>query len=73
MSRIYLGYLAYHTPEIFRSETTPTFATHGDRFAAVVGPFRTKRGAAFMRDYGSGNPHCRCVSEAEKLGKLYAN
>lgn len=52
---------------IFRSTTEPTEATHGKEYSHVVGPFRTKAGAEFMRDFGKGNPHCRCVAEAEKL------
>lgn len=41
-------------------------------YNAVIGPFRTKRGAKFMLKFGQGNPHCRNVSDAEKLGKKYA-
>jgi hypothetical protein len=76
MKRIYLGYTVQSTGvkgEIFRSEHTPTFSTHGNVYNCVVGPFNTVRGATFMRDHGQGNPHCRCVSEAERLGRLYAN
>lgn len=72
---IYLGYKTDGVTlvrEIFRHPETPTFSTHGDRFNAVVGPFHTVRGARFMRDYGRGNPHCRCVADAEELGKLHA-
>ena len=55
--------------EVFRSAETPTEASHGERFAYVIGPFRTKAGAEFMRDYGCGNPHCQCVKDAENLAK----
>jgi hypothetical protein len=67
--RYYLGLKSPATREIFRAGDTPTAVSHGDRFAAVVGPFRTKRGAIFMRDYGRANPHCRCVDDAERLGR----
>ena len=72
---IFLGYrTTTNTVErtIFTSAANPTFATHGTQYNAVVGPFRTRRGARFMRDYGQGNPHCRCVRDAERLGKMHA-
>lgn len=59
--------------ELFQAEAIPTWISHGEVYAAVIGPFRTKRGALFMATYGRGNPHCRTVAEAERLGKLYAN
>jgi hypothetical protein len=69
--RYYLGYKSGQR-ELFRANAIPTVQSHGHLYAAVTGPFRTKRGAIFMRDYGNNNPHCRCVSEAEKLAKKYA-
>jgi len=71
MSRIYIGHKAGVKPEIFRAPETPTFTTHGDKYNGVTGPFRTKAGALFMRDHGQGNPHCRCVRDAERLAKKY--
>jgi hypothetical protein len=60
---------------VFRNPTTPTTESHGEKFAAVVGPFRTVRGAAWMAHptRGTLNPHCRCVGDAERLAKMYAN
>lgn len=55
--------------EIFHADAIPTFASHGGRYAAVIGPFRTLRGAAFMRDHGQGNPHCQTVADAEKISR----
>lgn len=57
---------------IFQSPHIPTWTTHGETYAAVIGPFYTKRGALFMATYGRGNPHCRTVNEAERLGRIYA-
>ncbi len=73
-TKFYLGHVAgrAYPPVLFKADTDPTFATHGDTYAAVVGPFRTKRGAVFMQTYGRANPHCRTVGEAERLGRLYA-
>jgi hypothetical protein len=56
----------------FRSETEPTHETH-PQFNAVIGPFRTKRGAEFMRDHGGGNPHCQTVRDAERIAKQIAD
>lgn len=58
--------------ELFKSAVEPTEETHGEKYGATIGPFRTKRGAEFMRDYGRNNPHVRCVADAERLAKLDA-
>ncbi len=72
--KFYLGYRNASTVrELIQCATFPTFETHGKTFAATVGPFKTKRGAIFMRDHGQGNPHCCTVAQAEKLGKQYAD
>ncbi len=63
----FLGIKSGCVREIFRHEATPTQAEFGKRFLAVVGPFRTIRGAKFMRDHGWANPHCLCVADAERL------
>jgi hypothetical protein len=55
--------------EVFRSAQTPTEDTHGDKYFAVIGPFRTRRGATFMAKYGRNNPHCLCVADAERIAK----
>jgi hypothetical protein len=75
MKRIYLGLIATGNGikrEIFRSEATPTFESHGKQFNMSIGPFRTVRGAKFMQQFGEGNPHCPDVASAERLGKKYA-
>ena len=48
----------------------PTTETHGAMFGAVIGPFRTKRGAQFMELNGWNNPHCQTVADAERLAKV---
>ena len=75
--QIWLGYKvgSEHWPncrEVFRSDATPTQATHGDRYAACVGPFRTVRAAEFMRTSGWNNPHCVTVQQAERLARRRA-
>jgi len=65
-NRIYLR-LAIGNREIFKSSIGPTRETHGDKYNATIGPFKTMRAARFMRDYGQGNPHCQCVADAGLL------
>jgi hypothetical protein len=71
MKRYYVGikfkFVGYCVT--FTSTTKPTKKTH-PQYDAVVGPFRTKRGAEFMRQHGYNNPHCVTVAQAEKLAKL---
>jgi|TARA_R110000824_G_scaffold394637_1_gene594614 hypothetical protein len=55
--------------EVFKAETTPTPTTHGERYYAVIGPFRTRRGADFMAQHGEANPHCQNVADAERLAR----
>ena len=47
----------------------PTQATHGHLYGAVIGPFRTKRGAQFMAKHGRSNPHLQTVDDAERIAK----
>jgi len=56
--------------EVFTSKTVPTEKSHGIKYAAVVGPFHTRRGAIFMRDHGADNPHVLCVQDAERIAAL---
>ena len=58
--------------EIFPCIGEPTRASHGHLYLASIGPFRTKRGAIYMRDFGQGNPHCQTVADAERLALVYA-
>ena len=55
-----------------RSRAVPTPSTHGHLYSAVIGPFRTKRGALVMARYGRNNPHLQTVADAEKLAAEYA-
>ncbi len=51
----------------FQSATEPTERTHGDRFAAVIGPFDTKRAAVWAEAHGANNPHFLTVADAERI------
>lgn len=66
--RLYVG-LKPNGREVFWSKVTPTEKTHGDKYNAAIGPFRSRPGADFMAQFGAGNPHCRCVADAERLAK----
>jgi hypothetical protein len=67
--KIYVG-LNGAKREIFRSTMEPTREVYCEIYHAVIGPFRTTKGAIFMRDYGANNPHCRNVADAEALAKM---
>ena len=66
--KIYVGIKSDLTREIFKSRSKPKQAFY-PQYTCVIGPFRTVRGAKFMAKYGKDNPHCQCVSDAEKLAK----
>lgn len=57
---------------LFKSDTTPTEETHGHLFKAVIGVFKTKRGAVYMAKYGLNNPHLLTVADAEYYAKREA-
>ena len=68
----YMGYrVDTGKREVFHAQWTPTQELWGDTYAAVVGPFRTKRGATFMAEHGAGNPHLQTVADAERIAKEY--
>jgi hypothetical protein len=68
--RIYVGHKRDGSMEIFKSSSTPTEDSHGDKYFASTGPFYTMAGAKFMRDHGKNNPHVQCVADAERLARL---
>ncbi|KKL07473.1 hypothetical protein LCGC14_2585650 [marine sediment metagenome] len=53
--------------ERFTSDGTPVRETHGHVYNAVIGPFKTIRGAKFMAEHGKGNPHLQHVNDAERI------
>ena len=57
---------------VFKASETPTLASHGHLYAAVTGPFRTKRGATFHAAFGANNPHVQHVNDAERIAKRLA-
>jgi hypothetical protein len=69
--RLYVGLTLDGTArrKVFACDFTPTEQSHGAEFGAVVGPFRTRRGAEFFAAYSRGNPHCLTVADAEKLAR----
>jgi hypothetical protein len=48
------------------------YGRYKDLYIALIGPFRTKRGAIWAAKYGKGNPHFQHVNDAEKLATLDA-
>ena len=67
--KIFVG-LKNGVREVFKSATIPTELSHGHIYNAVIGPFRTIRGARFMALCGANNPHCQDVRNAERIAKL---
>ena len=59
--------------ERFTSDGTPVRETHGHLYLAVIGPFKTVRGARFMADHGRNNPHLQHVNDAERIARRVAN
>ena len=69
--KFYVGCKYPNPREVFKSESLPLYSTHGDRYSACIGPFRTKRGAEFMAKYRESNPHLCHVNDAERIAKKY--
>jgi hypothetical protein len=58
--------------EVFTSVEKPTQEKFP--YNAVIGPFRTRRGAEFMAQHGRNNPHLQTVEDAERIsGEEVAN
>ena len=55
--------------EIFRHHGKPDEVSHGHLYSYAIGPFRTMRGAEYMRDYGANNPHLQTVADAERIAR----
>jgi hypothetical protein len=68
-ARAYVGVRRDLRREVFKATRTPTRRRYSRRYAYVVGPFDTMRGARCMADYGANNPHCTCVAQAEWLAR----
>lgn len=69
MRRYYCGYLDDGSLQAFTSTRKPTFASHGKRYLAVLGPFRTKRATLWAEKHARGNPHARTVDDIETLAR----
>jgi hypothetical protein len=69
----YCGHLKSGYLIAFPSDITneKTFQEKYESFyAAVIGPFRTKRAALWAEKYGSMNPHFQHVEDAERISKI---
>jgi len=65
----YVGIAKTGSRVAFGTKAEPTPQTHGSTYAAVIGPFITKRGARYMAQHGRNNPHLRSVRDAERIAK----
>jgi hypothetical protein len=68
--RLWLGLGFENIRELFYFTGEPTLLKC-NKYYTVIGPFRSKAGAIYMRDRGENNPHCNCVADAERLSRLY--
>lgn len=71
MTRWYVGTRHGGQRAAFKAAATPTPATHGADFAAVLGPFRTLR-AAMLAALTHPNPHIATVADAERIAARLA-
>ena len=71
-TRWYVGVKASGARTPFKANSTPTRESHGAQYGAVIGPFRTKRGAMFDAAVGRNNPHIQHVNDAERIARKYA-
>ena len=65
----YLGRRAQGDLILFHAAQIPTKETHGLRFTAVIGPFKSRVGASYYARYGKDNPHIRTADDAERLAR----
>lgn len=68
--KIYVGFKS-GSREVFKTSEEVTEDTFN--YNSVVGPFRTLRGANFYMKNGIGNPHVRCVADAERIALEISN
>lgn len=54
----------------FKATSTPTRESHGGTYAAVIGPFVTRRGAEYMARHGGDNPLLQHVNDAERYASM---
>lgn len=65
----YLGRRAQGDLILFHAAQTPTKETHGLRFTAVIGPFKSKVGASYYARYGRNDPRIHNAGDAERLAR----
>ena len=62
----YLGRRRQGDLILFRSDQPPTKESHGQRFVAVIGTFKSKVGAIYFARYGRDDPRIRTADDAER-------
>lgn len=65
----YVGIKKDSSREVVQSSDGPTQELYGHLYSAVIGPFRTQRGARFMAEHGANNPHVQTVADAERIAR----
>ncbi len=70
-SKWYVG-LSKGERTAFSSAVVPAECNYGKLYQAVIGPFRTRRGAEHMAKFGNNNPHLQTVADAERQALSFA-
>ena len=65
-SKLYVGFKE-GKGEKFTHHQEPTEASHGHKYKAVMGPFKTHRAADLVIQSGHSNPHIQHVKDAERI------
>lgn len=65
----YVGLKPSRKRETFSYKGYVTEKTHGHKYNAVIGPFRTKFSADLMAFFGPGNIHMQSVYQSDEWAK----
>ena len=63
----YLGKRKQGDLILFHSAQPPTKESHGQRFTAVIGPFKSRVGASYYARYGQGDARLLTADDVERL------
>jgi hypothetical protein len=70
MAKLYVGCRRGTLERDVIRTADPSEAAHGDRYFALIGPFRTRAGADIMRT--AHGPNIQTVSDAERAARRKA-
>lgn len=68
MKRYYIGVRESKRSVFYMAVVEPT-KEMCPQYNAVIGPFRTRKAAYLMAEYGANNPHMQTVADAERIAQ----